>query len=949
MRAGRFLDFTPRTVRGTILLTLLIVLIPMLVVQGAIYYRWLEVRRAQEYQANLELSRAVSAAFGSYVQGVVHEELALGRALTSPQPLSPPQSTRLLAEAAQEYPSVRHFAWVDPKGDVLASAFPEAVGIDLSDRDYFREVVAGKQWAVSDLLTGRATGEVTFGIARGIRDESGNLLGIVLATVDPSHLDEVLPVGRADQGAIALLDRQGTVVFRYPSVPLTWEQHRARDNIDIVTRALVGEEVAGTFVSLIDGKERIAGLVPIRSIGWVASGNRPVAEATAPMMVDLLYDLGMLVLVGLVALVGALALGRNLTVPLDRLRGRALAIGRGELGSQVVVSGPAELEELGDAFNRMSKEVLAREADQSRLYKEAQFDRARWRATVESMLDPVTVSDAEGHAIYMNAAYSRLVNRHITAGVPLEEHAVHYQLFHPDGTPFDPAELPLQRAALRNEEVRNVELVQRTADGDDREMVWSASPMHDSQGAVVGAVAVGRDVTHQRQLEADRQRSEETQHFLAEAGALLAASLDVDTVIASIVWLVVPRVADGCAVDLVERDGKVHRKAVSRSWEDPEGLTRGPEAVYPIDPGAEWGPSRVLQSGRPELYTESPDGLLPALSADEWQLKIFQGLGVKSVLLAPMLAGGRTMGVLILVSSRNGRSFGSAELSLAEDLARRAAVAVDNARLYQETREAVRVRNEFFSSLSHDLKNPLTAIKGMAQLMNRQLSRSGGSVPQSLPAGLGSIDSMATKMSAQIDELLDVARLQSGQRMDLSRRPTELVALARRMTEEHQQGTDQHTLRFISTEESMVGEWDPTRLERVLANLLSNAMKYSPGGGEILVSVSREDDEKPCAILKVNDQGLGIPAADLPHIFDGFHRAGNVVGRFVGTGIGLASTRQIVELHGGTIGVSSVEGAGSTFTVRLPLWAVNGQINEHDQFPRQVTNSVDIDQPAPQD
>jgi signal transduction histidine kinase len=175
-------------------------------------------------------------------------------------------------------------------------------------------------------------------------------------------------------------------------------------------------------------------------------------------------------------------------------------------------------------------------------------------------------------------------------------------------------------------------------------------------------------------------------------------------------------------------------------------------------------------------------------------------------------------------------------------------------------------------------------------------------------------------MAAQIEALLDVARLHAGRRLELKRRPTDLVALARAAAAEHQQTTEGHRICVEARETEVRGEWDAPRLERALGNLLSNAIKYSPEGGDITVSVGRERDGEvgDCAVLRVRDEGLGIPAASQPRVFDRFRRGDNV-GRIAGIGLGLAGVRAIVEQHGGTIAVESREGEGSTFTVRLPL------------------------------
>jgi signal transduction histidine kinase len=234
--------------------------------------------------------------------------------------------------------------------------------------------------------------------------------------------------------------------------------------------------------------------------------------------------------------------------------------------------------------------------------------------------------------------------------------------------------------------------------------------------------------------------------------------------------------------------------------------------------------------------------------------------------------------------------------------------------------DAARIRDEFLTSVVHDLKNPLGAIKGYAQLLQRRAAKAESPEAAKLVEGLTKIDTMITKAIAQIDELLDLARLQADQPLPLNLQPTDLVALVHRAAAEYQQMSTRHRIRVEEDLPELYGIWDALRLERLLGNLLSNAIKYSPDGGEIIVKVGQEDGEtNGVAILVVSDQGIGIPAADLPHIFDRFYRAANAIGRLPGNGLGLAGGRQIVEQHGGTIVAESQEGAGTTFTVRLPI------------------------------
>ena len=234
-------------------------------------------------------------------------------------------------------------------------------------------------------------------------------------------------------------------------------------------------------------------------------------------------------------------------------------------------------------------------------------------------------------------------------------------------------------------------------------------------------------------------------------------------------------------------------------------------------------------------------------------------------------------------------------------------------------KELEQQKDEFLAAASHDLKNPLANIKGRAQLLRRRALRLTDSEASRLVEGLGQIDLAASRATTMINELLDLTRLQMGRSLDLDPQPMDLVSLAGRVVSEYQQTTDRHVIELDLEAPTLEGVWDAQRLERVLANLFSNAIKYSPDGGTITVTLRHEtDDRGSWAIVRVRDRGIGIPAQDVASIFQRFHRGSNVAGRISGTGLGLAGAQQIVELHRGSISVESEPGSGSIFTLRLP-------------------------------
>jgi signal transduction histidine kinase len=309
----------------------------------------------------------------------------------------------------------------------------------------------------------------------------------------------------------------------------------------------------------------------------------------------------------------------------------------------------------------------------------------------------------------------------------------------------------------------------------------------------------------------------------------------------------------------------------------------------------------------------------------DYRLGDMDGLAV----LAQLRATGTTTPVLLLTSQGSERlaaeavraradDYLSKDLGLAMDGLGRAVLAMLERRRLADA--LARARDEFFAAASHDLKNPLSGIKMTAELLRRRNSGQGATASEQLLKGLDAIENASTRMLAQIEELLDVARLQVGRPLELQPRDMDLVALTRQAVAIHQYATERHHMQVTSTQTQVMGCWDAPRLERVVGNLLNNAIKYSPRGGPISISIDVEcAGMEPSAVLVIRDEGIGIAASELPHIHELFQRAEAVRGEIPGTGIGLATVRHIVELHGGSVSIASQEGKGTTVTIRLPL------------------------------
>lgn len=429
-----------------------------------------------------------------------------------------------------------------------------------------------------------------------------------------------------------------------------------------------------------------------------------------------------------------------------------------------------------------------------------------------------------------------------------------------------------------------------------------------------------------RETETARQRLD----LLNAVSALLAASLEDERSLAGVAALLTPALADVCLIDVVEEtatDGRsrgLRRVAAAPAAMAEAGHSRHDEPLLLLD---EAHPiARTARTGEALVLTDMPAdaarsllGTVPIAGGSEPAC----GVRVHAGVIVPLVARGQIVGALSLLATSPGRGYGPDEVALADDIAGRCALAIENGRLYRHVQQAVRTRDEFLLAASHDLKTPLTAIQGQAQLLGRRAARAGWPAIPWLDTGVAQIQHSTRAMLTLLDELLDVTRVQLGQALQLERQPVDLVALARQVAASQQQTTQRHRLSVETREAALVGRWDATRLTRLLENLLTNAIKYSPAGGAITVTIERDGGAGVAharwAVLTVRDQGVGIPAGDIPHIFDRFQRGSNVIGRIAGTGVGLASVRYIVEQHGGSISVVSQEAQGSTFVVRLPL------------------------------
>ncbi|HEX5733236.1 MAG TPA: ATP-binding protein [Blastocatellia bacterium] len=566
--------------------------------------------------------------------------------------------------------------------------------------------------------------------------------------------------------------------------------------------------------------------------------------------------------------------------------------------------------------------------DNARLFDIARRERAqakaseeRYRFLAEQVPQIVWTAKPDGYLDYFNRRWYEYTGKTFEETEGWAWQAV----LHPDDV-----EMCLDRWAhsIDTGEDFNIESrMRRASDGDYRWHLTRAVPLRDEDGTIIKWFGTSTDID-------DQKRSEESLRFLAEASAVLASSLNYETTLKSMAQLSVPRIADYCVVDIIDDQGQVERLAVAHFDPKKVELVEELQRRYPPETSRPGPLTKVLQSGHSELVSEMTDSLLAELARDEEHLRIVRELKPRSFMVVPLVARGRTLGAISFVSAESGHRYDEDDLALAEDLARRAALAIDNARLYMETQEASRLKDDFLATVSHELRTPLNAILGWSRML-----RTNRFDAETASQALETIERNARAQAQLIEDLLDVSRIITGKlRLDI--RPVEPVAVINAAIDAIRPAADAKQVRIETVLDPWAGivSGDPDRLQQVLWNLLSNAIKFTPKDGSVQIRLERVNSHIE---ITVSDTGQGIAPEFLPFVFDRFRQADSALTRaHGGLGLGLAIVRHLVEMHGGTVHAESEgEDRGATFTVTLPLRAIVHQEQESPE-PQHLEASV---------
>lgn len=543
-----------------------------------------------------------------------------------------------------------------------------------------------------------------------------------------------------------------------------------------------------------------------------------------------------------------------------------------------------DLRETNEQLNRTSSAAeVARDA--------AMKSRLQLERVLENFPDAASVFDSEWRWTYINPAAKRILSALGIDGDRVKGKVLWDEIPQLAGTKFETE----TRRAARESTVVDYEDYLPEFDA------WTENTVVPSGDVVM---TFTRDIT-------SRKRDEQGALLLSEASRILASTLDYERTLDTVARLAVGELAEWCGVDLVQANGSIRQAVVAHVNEDKVKWAKELNKRYPPDYDAPAGVGQVIRTGQPAVYPDIPDEMLVASARDEQHLAIMRELQIKSALVVPMIARGRTLGALTLIAQK-GRRYGDADLALAMEIATRAAIAIDNAQLYRSALAASEAKSAFLATMSHELRTPLNAIIGYESLLEEGIA---GSLNESQRAQLSRIKASADHLLQLIDEILTFSRLEADreivQRADAELRPIveEAVTMVKPMAE-----AKGLTLRADVVDARLFT--DAGKVRQIVLNLLSNAVKFTDSG-ELTVRARVTDDK---AEISITDTGIGIAPENLERIFEAFWQVEqSSTRRAGGTGLGLSVSRSLARLLGGEVTVESKLSEGSSFTLTVPV------------------------------
>lgn len=846
-----------KSIQSRLNLLLLLILIPVLAIQSYIYYENYQASRAAELQANLEMAHAVAKGFDSFIKDIIHQELALGRIITSTKHMTGKDINGLLEETSQNYSTVRDFTWLNAQGVAIHSSNPDLIGRHLNDRSYFRDIVNGREWTVGELVLSKSTKKPVFGVSCGIRDKKGILLGIVLGVVIPEKLDVRLGVEKSEGRAFALVDNKGALVFRHPAGDQTWEERKNWLKLfPEFGDALHGKEVTATVFIPNEKKKRLAAFTPVSSIGWAASTAKGEDEVTGPILSSIGKSALLFLSVLIISFIAALIFSRKIADPVKELRTHAFALGEGNVSSQVKISNVLEFQDLAEAFNAMTEKVQARERD-------LRASEQRWATTLSSIGDAVIATDVEGRVTFMNAVAESLT------GFTLHEAAMK-----PVKTIFNIID-DKTRKEIENpvgkvlREINVVSLANHATlikkNGEEIPIDDSGAPIIDKEGKTIGVVLVFRDISERKLTEEALRDSEERMRYALESSHTGAWSLNL---------------RDYSLSRSQEYDQIIGYSASLPNWTYKTFLdyilTEDRAAVdakfqQSLQDGSDWSF---------ECRIRHADGEIRWI----WAAGRHQ-----------RGTDGRPLYLTGIVQDITERKEAEQELRKSEELLR-----IANQEL-----------ESFAYSVSHDLRVPLRAIDGFTRIL---LKKSAEKLDNDEKRKLEVIRRSVQKMGELIDDLLAFSRLN---RRKLSKVDLDMEALVKEVWEDLIAINPGREMSLIIKPMLPAAFGDRPLIRQVYNNLLENAVKFTRDRNPAIIETGCLDSNEGI-LYYVKDNGIGFDIIFHDKIFGVFQRL-HTPEEYEGNGIGLAVVQRIIQHHGGRVWAESKVNEGAAFYFTLPV------------------------------
>lgn len=546
-------------------------------------------------------------------------------------------------------------------------------------------------------------------------------------------------------------------------------------------------------------------------------------------------------------------------------------------------------------------------AERERLLSQLSFERNSLEAILRQMPAGVCVMEEKTKKIILHNQQIEQIFSDFAPGSRLED-LNSLTGFRSDGTAYGPNDWPLMRSLLHGELVNDEEMEFHHNNGSPTYLNLSSGPIRDSEGKIAAAIIICTDIS-------EWKRTDRIQKFLASLTAILQTTLDYDEIIKLLALAPIPDFADGCIVDIME-DHQINRIITKHSDPSTEELMFELHRRYPPSVNSPQPSAVVIRTGKPKLLRNVDLSVILDHTLDREHMGLISKIGVRSLITVPIQIRGQTIGAINLLNTTNRRNFDDLDLDMAVELSHRGAVAMENARLYRDAQLAIHQRDDFISIASHELKTPITSLKMQMQVASRSISKSPSPHVDAtyVKKIMDTSNTQLDRLTRLVEDMLDISRISTGkmvmsyQEVDFS----ELVkdVLTRFADQMKELGIDIHA----SLEEGVNVSCDVFRIEQVITNLLTNAIRY----GErrpIHVLVTRQKDR---AILKVQDFGLGIAKKDQERVFNRFERAISA-SDVSGLGLGLFICREIIHAHDGHINIESELGQGTTFTIDLKL------------------------------